>query len=82
MGLLFDIKYYLKLFFAPRLKIKSSDNTPILYESYNLNDYYIILNRNKVNIYSSNEVDKFIDKKIDPMTRQKIKHYQIVKVMF
>lgn len=82
MGLIFDIKYYLHLFFAPKLIISHSDITPILYENYNLNDYYIILNKNKVNIYSCKEVDKFIEKKINPMTRQKIKHYQIVKVRY
>ena len=82
MGILFEIKFYLKVLFAPRLKVISSDNTPILYENYKLNEYYIILNKNKVNIYSITELDKFIDKKIDPMTRQKIKHYQIVKVKY
>ena len=80
MGLMFDIKYYLQLLFAPTIKVLSTDNTPILYDSYNRKEYYIILNHNKINIYSINEVDKFIENKIDPMTRQKIKHYKIVKV--
>ena len=82
MNLIFEIKYYLKLLFAPRLKVSKKDSTPILYENYNPLEYYIILNKNKVNIYSHEEVDKVLDKKIDPMTRQKIKHYQIVKVKF
>lgn len=82
MDILFNIKYYIKLLIAPSLKVNSSDTTPILYDSYNINDYYFIFNKNKVNIYSCTEVDKFIDKKIDPMTRQIIKHYQIVKIKY
>ena len=82
MGLRFEIIYYLQLLFAPKLKVLSTDNTPILYEDYNKKEHYIILNNNKANIYSMREVDKFLDKKIDPMTRQKIQHYQIVKVKY
>ena len=80
MNLSFEIKYYFNLLFPRRLKVSREDTTPILYDNYNPLEYYIVLNKNKANIYSQEEVDKFLDKKIDPMTRQKIKHYQIVKV--
>jgi hypothetical protein len=80
MNLSFEIKYYFNLLFAQRLKVSKDDTTPILYDNYNPLEYYIVLNKNKANIYSQEEVDKFLDKKIDPMTRQKIKYYQIVKV--
>jgi len=80
MNLSFEIKYYFNLLFAQRLKVSKDDTTPILYDNYNPLEYYIVLNKNKANIYSQEEVDKFLDKKIDPMTRQKIKYYQFVKV--
>jgi hypothetical protein len=82
MGIKFEFKYYLQLLFAPRIKVCSTDNTPILYDNYNKKEYYIVLNHNKINIYSIYEVEKFIENKIDPMTRQKIKHYKIVKIKF
>lgn len=80
MNLSFEIKYYFNLLFPLRLKVSREDTTPILYDNYNQSEYYIILNKNKANIYSQEEIDKILDKKIDPMTRQKIKYYQIVKV--
>lgn len=82
MGLLFEITYYFQVLFAPRIKVNSSDNTPILYENYKLNEYYVILNKNKANLYSIDELDRFIDKKIDPMTRQQIKYYKIVRIKY
>ena len=82
MEIMFEIRYYLQLLFAPTIKVLSTDNTPILYDNYDKKEYYIILNNNKINVYSLNEVEKFIENKIDPMTRQKIKHYKIVKIKF
>ena len=82
MEIMFEIRYYLQLLFAPTIKVLSTDNTPILYDNYDKKEYYIILNNNKINVYSLNEVEKFIENKIDPLTRQKIKHYKIVKIKF
>ena len=60
-----NLKIRLKEIFARTLKINKDDHTPIMFDDYNTNSYYYILNNNKNNIYSLNEVyTLFQNKKI------------------
>jgi len=77
-----SIKLYYEKLNALILKVSEEDHTPILFDSYNTNDYYYILNNNKNYIYSTSEVYKFLALgKKDPFTRLPITSYKFVKVL-
>jgi len=66
---------------AKHLKVSKEEHTPILYENYNTNDYYYILNNNKNLIYSVDELYEILKKGwIEPFTRVPITSYRFVKV--
>jgi len=77
-----NLRIYLRKLFAPRLRVSSSDHTPILFEDYDNNSYYYILNNNKNNIYSLEETYTLFKSKnvVDPTTRLPVNSYRIVKV--
>jgi len=66
---------------AKHLVVSKDDHTPILFEEYNTDDYYYILNNNKNLIYSVDELYEIIKKGwIEPFTRVPIVSYRFVKV--
>jgi hypothetical protein len=70
-----------KMLCAKRIIRSVEDTTPILYDSYNSSDYYIIVNNNRNNIYTISELHTLISKKVeDPFTRMKITKYSFVKI--
>jgi hypothetical protein len=77
-----NLRIYLRKLFAPRLRVSSSDHTPILFEDYNDDSYYYILNNNKNNIYSLEETYTLFKCKeiVDPTTRLPVTSHRIVRV--
>jgi hypothetical protein len=75
-------KLYLKKLFARRILITKETNTPILFDDYNTNEYYYILNNNINMIYSLCELYQLLEKKkmIDPFTQLPILSYELVRV--
>ena len=70
-----------KMLFAKTILRSTEDTTPILCESYNKDDFYIIINNNSNNIYTITELYTLILKKVeDPFTRMTIREYKFVKV--
>ena len=70
-----------KMLFAKTILRSTEDTTPILCESYNKDDFYIIINNNSNNIYTITELYTLILKKVeDPFTRMTIREYRFVKV--
>lgn len=79
-----NCKIRLKELFARTLKVNRDDHTPILFDDYDTKSYYYILNNNKNNIYSLDEVYTLFKKEkiIDPMTRMPVSSYKVVKIRF
>ena len=68
---------------ALHIKIGKSEHTPILFDDYNENSYYYMLNNNKNYIYSVDELYELLKKsKIDPFTQLPIDSYRFVKISF
>ena len=79
-----NLKLQFKKLSAKTIKIDKSESTPILFETYNENDYYYVINHNYNHIYSIDEVYSLITnpKKEDPFTRNPIVIYDFVKIKF
>jgi hypothetical protein len=79
-----NLKLNYKKLCAKTIKIEKSELTPILFETYNENDYYYVINNNYNHIYSMDEVYSLVinSKKEDPFTRIPIVIYEFVKIKF
>lgn len=84
MGLLKKMKMCYYQYFAENIKIKKDDHTPILFESYDTQEYYYIINNNMNNIYSLDEIYELLksEKPIDPFTRMPVKNWSFVRVSY
>ena len=76
------LRIHIKKLFAIRLRVSKEDHTPIEFDSYNTNEYYYIVNNNRNNIYTTDELYQLLGKGIDPFTRLPLKSYKFVKVRF
>ena len=63
--------------------LPKDSNTPILYDDYSSDLYYYMINNNKNQIYSLDEMYEIMkkDELIDPFTRMPIKSWCFVKVL-
>ena len=78
-----NIKRLFKKLCAKRIYIDKSESTPILFEDYNENNYYYVINDNYNHIYSIDELYEIVKKEpIDPFTRKPIVKYEYVKIKF
>jgi hypothetical protein len=75
------ILYY--QFLSKYINISSNSHTPILFEDYNTDDYYYMINNNKNMIYSLDEMYEIMKQEspIDPFTRLPINDWCFVKVL-
>ena len=74
------ILYYQLL--SKHVRISKDTSTPILFEDYDTDEYYYMINNNKNQIYCLDEMYEIMkkDKPIDPFTRIPIKTWCFVKV--
>ena len=78
-----NLKLRYKKFCAKTIYLDKSESSPILFEDYNENDYYYVINDNYNHIYSQDELYEIIKKEpIDPFTRNPIIKYVYVKIRF
>ena len=77
-------KLFLNMLFAPRMKIDRSEHTPIYFDEYDHSSCYYLINNNKNQIYSVDEIYELLQKndKIDPFTRLPIVACTLVKISF
>jgi len=69
------------MLFAPKMKLDRSEHTPIMFDDYNEHSYYYVINNNKNQIYSVDEIHEILIKdKTDPFTRLPIQTYKLVRV--
>jgi hypothetical protein len=74
------ILYYQLL--SKRIRIPKDTTTPILFEDYHTGQYYYMINNNKNQIYSLDEMYEIMKKDIpiDPFTRLPITEWCFVKI--
>ena len=74
------ILYYQLL--SKHVRIPKDTSTPILFDDYDTDEYYYMINNNKNQIYCLDEMYEIMkkDKPIDPFTRIPIKTWCFVKV--
>jgi len=67
---------------AKHVKLEKDAHTPVLFEEYNTNDYYYMINNNSNLIYSLDEMYELLKKPkpVDPFTTLPIKSWKYVKV--
>ena len=80
MSWLDHLKLSYRKFCAEIIKLDKSEHTPILFEDYNNEDYYYVLNLNYNYIYSLEEMYMIIKDTRDPFTRLPIVNLKIVRI--
>ena len=74
-------KVKMQYFFAKTIYKSADDETPILMDPYQNNNYYYILNDNNHYVYSIDEVYEItLTNKKDPITREPIFNHEMVRV--
>ena len=75
------VRRFFKMFRARTIRTKDI-LTPILYEPYDKNTTYYIVNNNTFHIYNTEELYKlYTTTKKDPFTREPIRKHEIVRVL-
>jgi len=78
-----SLKLSYKKLSAKTINLNKSENTPILFNTYNEDDYYYVINNNYNYIYSLDElciILKNNGEKRDPFTRLPIVKYEFVRI--
>lgn len=83
MSFMFKLKWAYHELMAPRISLDFGTHTPILFEDYQPNTCYYMINNNKDLIYNLDEIYEIIKKKppIDPFTRLPIYSLKIVRIL-
>ena len=77
------LKLSYKKLCAKIISINKSESTPILFDDYNEDDYYYVINDNYNHIYTQDELYEILKKDtIDPFTRLPMVKYSFVKIRF
>lgn len=77
------IKLSYKKLCAKTIYLDKSESSPIIFDDYNENDYYYVINDNYNHIYSQDELYEILKKDtIDPFTRLPMVKYSFVKIRF
>jgi hypothetical protein len=77
------IKLSYKKLCAKTIYLDKSESSPIIFDDYNENDYYYVINDNYNYIYSQDELYEILKKDtIDPFTRLPMVKYSFVKIRF
>ena len=78
-----NFKLQYKKLCAKTIYLDKWESTPILFDDYNEDDYYYVINDNYNYIYSMDELYSLIKKEvIDPFTRLPMVKYTYVKIKF
>jgi len=74
------ILYYQLL--SKRVNIPKDTSTPILFDDYDTNEYYYMINNNENQIYCLDEMYEIMkkDQPTDPFTRMPVNNWCFVKV--
>ena len=74
---------FLEKLFSNRIKLPKDSHSAILFEDLNTSSFYYIINNNKNNIYTTDELHTITHTTMmDPYTRQPITSYAFVKIRF